>query len=42
MWGQFYWWVIAPSHSLMFGSMLKQMSKIADARVLKGPTYVKG
>jgi hypothetical protein len=42
IWGQFYWWVIAPSHSLMFGSMLKQMAKVADARVLKGPTYVKG
>lgn len=40
-WGQLYWWIIAPSHSLMFGSMLKEMAKAADARVLKGPTYVK-
>ena len=42
IWGQIYWWIIAPSHSLMFGSMLKQMAKAADVRVLKGPTYVKG
>ena len=42
IWGQLYWWVIAPSHSLMFGSMLKQMAKVADVRVLKGPTSVKG
>ncbi len=42
IWGQLYWWVIAPSHSLMFGSMLKQMAKASDARVLKGPTCVKG
>jgi uncharacterized protein YbjT (DUF2867 family) len=40
--GQLYWWMIAPSHSLMFGSMLKQMAKAAGARVLRGPTYVKG
>lgn len=41
MWGQVYWWLIAPSHSLMFGSMLKQMAKAAGARVLSGPTYIK-
>lgn len=40
--GQLYWWIIAPSHSLMFGSMLKQMAKAADVRVLKGPTSIKG
>lgn len=40
-WGQIYWWIIAPSHSLMFGSMLKQMARAAGARVLKGPTYLK-
>lgn len=40
-WGQLYWWLIAPSHSLMFGSMLKQMAKAAGARVLSGPTYIK-
>ena len=41
IWGQIYWWIIAPSHSLMFGSMLKQMAGEAGARVLSGPTYVK-
>ncbi len=40
-WGRLYWWLIAPSHSLMFGSMLKQMAKAAGARVVSGPTYVK-
>ena len=40
--GRLYWWIIAPSHSLMFGTMLKQMAKAANASVLKGPTYVKG
>ena len=42
IWGKLYWWMIAPSHSLMFGSMLKQMAKAADARVISGPTYAKG
>lgn len=42
IWGQIYWWIIAPSHSLMFGSMLKQMAREAGARVLSGPNYVKG
>lgn len=41
MWGQIYWGIIAPSHALMFGSMLKQMAKAAGARVLSGPTCVK-
>lgn len=41
IWGQLYWLLIAPSHSLMFGSMLKQMAKAAGARVISGPTYVK-
>ena len=41
-WGKLYWWIIAPSHALMFGSMLKQMAKVADVRVLQGPTSVKG
>lgn len=40
-WGRVYWWMIAPSHSLMFGSMLKQMAKTAGAKVLSGPTSVK-
>lgn len=40
-WGRLYWWLIAPSHSLMFGFMLKQMVKTAGARVLNGPTCVK-
>lgn len=41
MWGRVYWWIIAPSHSLLFGSMLKQMVKAAGARVLKGPSCVR-
>ncbi len=41
IWGRVYWWIIAPSHALMFGSMLKQMVKAAGARVLSGPTSVK-
>lgn len=40
-WGRVYWWIIAPSHSVMFGFMLKQMVKTAGARVLSGPTCVK-
>ena len=40
-WGRVYWWIIAPSHSLMFGFMLKQMVKTAGARILNGPTCVK-
>lgn len=40
-WGRVYWWIIAPSHSMMFGSMLKQMAKTAGASVLSGPSYVK-
>jgi len=40
-WGRLYWWLIAPSHSLMFGFMLKQMVKTSGARVLNGPTCVK-
>lgn len=40
-WGQVYWWIIAPSHSLMFGTMLKQMAKAADVKVLSGPSRIK-
>ena len=40
-WGRVYWWIIAPSHSLMFGSMLRQMAKTAGAGVLSGPSCVK-
>ncbi len=39
-WGRVYWWIIAPSHSLLFRSMLKQMVKAAGARVLSGPSCV--
>jgi uncharacterized protein YbjT (DUF2867 family) len=41
VWGRIYWAMIAPSHSLMFGSMLRQMAKAAGARVLSGPSYVR-
>lgn len=40
-WGRVYWWFIAPSHSLVFGAMLKQMVKAAGASVLSGPSCVK-
>ena len=40
-WGRVYWWIIAPSHSLMFGSMLRQMAKTAGVGVLRGPFSVK-
>ncbi|EKD37634.1 MAG: NmrA family protein, partial [uncultured bacterium] len=38
--GRIYWWIIAPSHSLLFRSMLKQMVKAAGVRVLSGPSCV--
>ena len=38
VWGRVYWWFIAPSHSLLFRSMLKKMAKAAGARVLSGPS----
>ncbi len=41
IWGRVYWWIIAPSHSLIFGPMLKQIAKAAGARVLDGPFRVK-
>jgi Protein of unknown function (DUF2867) len=28
-WGRIYWWLIAPSHALIFRPMLKQMAKAA-------------
>ncbi|PID74475.1 MAG: NAD(P)-dependent oxidoreductase [Desulfobacterales bacterium] len=37
LWGRLYWLLIAPSHTLMFGSMLRQMVKTAGARVIRGP-----
>lgn len=40
-WGKVYWWFIAPSHSVLFGSMLKKMAKAAGARVLNGPSSIK-
>jgi uncharacterized protein YbjT (DUF2867 family) len=40
VWGRIYWWVIAPSHSLLFRPMLKQMAKAAGVRVLTGPSRV--
>jgi hypothetical protein len=42
VWGVLYWWLIAPSHILLFGSMLRQMAKAAGARVLRGPSRVAG
>ena len=39
-WGRIYWWFIAPSHSLLFRSMLKKMVKTAGVRVLRGPSCV--
>ncbi len=39
-WGRIYWWIIAPSHSLMFRPMLWQMAKAAGVRVLSGPSCV--
>jgi uncharacterized protein YbjT (DUF2867 family) len=39
--GKIYWWLIAPSHSLLFGVMLKQMAKAAGVRVLHGPLRLK-
>ena len=38
VWGRIYWWLIAPSHSLIFRPMLKQMAKAAGVRVLSGPS----
>ncbi len=40
VWGRIYWWIIAPSHSLMFKPMLRQMVKAAGVRVLSGPSCV--
>ncbi len=40
VWGRIYWWIIAPSHSLMFKPMLRQMVKTAGVRVLSGPSCV--
>ena len=36
-WGRIYWWLIAPSHALMFRAMLRQMAKAARARIIGGP-----
>ncbi|TKB27423.1 SDR family oxidoreductase [Desulfopila sp. IMCC35006] len=41
VWGRVYWWIIAPSHALLFGSMLRQMAKAAGANVLSGPSCVR-
>lgn len=40
MWGRVYWWIIAPSHSLLFRTMLRQMARAAGARILSGPSWV--
>jgi uncharacterized protein YbjT (DUF2867 family) len=40
--GKIYWWIIAPSHALLFGSMLRQMVKAAGVRVLSGPSCIAG
>ena len=39
-WGKVYWWIIAPSHGLMFRPMLKQMARAAGVRIISGPTCV--
>ena len=36
-WGRLYWWLIAPSHALVFPAMLRQMAKAARARIVGGP-----
>lgn len=36
-WGRVYWSLIAPSHLLLFSSMLRQMARAARARILNGP-----
>lgn len=36
-WGRLYWWLIAPSHALMFRAMLRQMARTARARIVSGP-----
>ena len=41
-WGRIYWWLIAPSHSLIFRPMLKQMAKAAGVRILSGPSCITG
>ena len=40
IWGMIYWWIIAPSHSLLFRPMLKQMAKAAGVGILSGPSWV--
>jgi uncharacterized protein YbjT (DUF2867 family) len=40
IWGRVYWGLIAPSHSLLFRSTLKQMAKAAGVRILSGPSWV--
>lgn len=37
-WGRVYWSLIAPSHLLLFSSMLRQMAKSAHVRILSGPS----
>lgn len=41
-WGRVYWWLIAPSHSLVFRPMLKQMARAAGVRILSGPSLIHG
>jgi uncharacterized protein YbjT (DUF2867 family) len=42
IWGRIYWMFIAPSHTLVFKSMLKRMAKAAGARVIRGPSCISG
>ncbi len=39
-WGRIYWGLIAPSHLLLFSSMLRQMAKAAKACILSGPSRI--
>ena len=39
-WGKLYWSLIAPSHVLLFRSMLQQMAKAADVRIISGPSRI--
>jgi uncharacterized protein YbjT (DUF2867 family) len=40
IWGKLYWSLIAPSHVLLFRSMLQQMAKAANVRIISGPSRI--
>ncbi len=39
-WGRLYWSLIAPSHVLLFRSMLQQMARAAKVRIISGPSRI--